>query len=91
MGANKHLEHIEDLILLEGKGGAEKAIKALRSIVSTLSGSGGPSVRITTKWDGAPAIICGIDPKDGKFFVGTKAVFFNDPKISKTGRCTEDV
>ena len=85
MGANKHLEHIEDLILLEGKGGAEKAIKALRSIVSTLSGSGGPSVRITTKWDGAPAIICGIDPKDGKFFVGTKAVFnANDPKIAKT-------
>lgn len=85
MAVNKHLEHVEDLILLEGRQGAEKAIKALRSVVNTLSGTGGPSVRITTKWDGAPAVVAGIDPADGKFFVGTKSVFNKqDPKICKT-------
>ena len=30
---------------------------------------------MTVKWDGAPAIICGINPENGKFFVGTKSVF----------------
>ena len=39
---------------------------------------------ITTKWDGAPAVICGIDPADGKFFVGTKGVFAQTPKLAKT-------
>ena len=39
---------------------------------------------ITTKWDGAPAVICGIDPADGEFFVGTKGVFAQEPKAAKT-------
>ena len=35
-----------------------------------------------TKWDGAPAVICGIDPLAKIFFVGTKSVFNKDtPKI----------
>ncbi len=49
-----------------------------------LSGNLTAGVSVTTKWDGAPAIICGIDPADGKFFVGTKSVFAKDSKISKT-------
>ena len=28
-----------------------------------------------TKWDGAPSVVCGIDPLNGEFFVGTKSVF----------------
>ena len=82
---NKHLEHIEDLILLEGRSGAEKAIKILRSVGESLTGAGGPALTITTKWDGAPAVVCGIDPADGKFFVGTKSVFSKQsPKVCKT-------
>ena len=27
-------------------------------------------MKVTTKWDGAPAIICGRNPQDGRFFVG---------------------
>ena len=82
---NKHLEHVEDLILLEGRSGADKAIKVLKDVATSLSGAGGPAVSITTKWDGAPAIVCGTDPVDGKFFVGTKSVFNKqDPKICKT-------
>ncbi len=34
--------------------------------------NGGDSGNLTVKWDGAPAIIAGIDPADGKFFVGKK-------------------
>ena len=42
-------------------------------------------LKITTKFDGAPAVVCGIDPADGRFFVGTKSVFNKDnPKIMKT-------
>ena len=82
---NTHLEHLEDLILLEGKSGAEKAIRVLKEVSSSLSGAGGPALTITTKWDGAPAVIAGIDPVDGKFFVGTKSVFNKqNPKICKT-------
>ena len=40
---------------------------------------------VTVKWDGAPAIICGTDPSDGKFFVGTKSVFaVTNPKVCKS-------
>jgi hypothetical protein len=39
---------------------------------------------MTVKWDGAPAIICGINPENGKFFVGTKSVFNKTPKINYT-------
>lgn len=31
----------------------------------------------------SPAVFCGIDPADGKFFVGTKGVFAKDPKLVK--------
>ena len=81
---NKHLDHIEDLILLEGNSGAKKAIEVLKEVGSVLSPGGGASVQITTKWDGAPAVIAGIDPSDGKFFVGTKGVFAQQPKLAKT-------
>ena len=81
---NKHLDHLEDLILLEGNSGAKKAIDVLKEVGAVLSPGGGADVAITTKWDGAPAVICGIDPADGKFFVGTKGVFSQTPKLAKT-------
>jgi hypothetical protein len=34
--------------------------------------------------DGAPAIVAGINPENGKFFVGTKSVFNVSPKINYT-------
>jgi hypothetical protein len=44
----------------------------------------GTTTQLTVKWDGSPAIICGIDPADSKFFVGTKSVFAKaQPKICK--------
>ena len=81
---NKHLDHLEDRIILDGKQGGAEAIKILKEMSKFLSGKPGPGVTVTTKWDGAPAVICGIDPSDGQFFVGTKSVFAKEPKICKT-------
>jgi len=61
-----HLEHPEDLIL----GGETWVLDAL-------SDCGG---WVSQKIDGAPAIVWGTDPNNGKFFVGTKSVF-NKKKI----------
>ena len=85
-GKNTHLEHIEDEIINKGTAGGEQAIKILEEMGKFLSGdSGQGTVSVTTKWDGAPAVVCGTDPADGQFFVGTKSVFNkNDPKICKT-------
>ena len=49
-----------------------------------LEGESDAKISMTTKWDGAPAIICGKDPETGKFFVGTKGVFAKKPKINFT-------
>jgi len=85
-GKNTHIEHIEDLIYNEGYMGAQKALNYLEGIRQMLAqGEGAPQTKITVKWDGAPAIVCGTDPADGKFFVGTKSVFaINQPKICKS-------
>ena len=62
---NTHLEHPEDTILTGDL-----------SCLDWFTAQGNLSVKI----DGAPAIVWGIDPATGTFFVGTKAVF-NKKKI----------
>jgi hypothetical protein len=81
---NTHATHIEDSIFEDGSEGGKQAIKFLRYLGSYLSGTGGTSLRITTKFDGAPAIVCGIDPSDGQFFVATKSAFAKSPKLVKS-------
>ena len=81
---NKHLTHLEERILTDGIKGGEDAIRVLKEMGDLLTGKPGVPISVTTKWDGAPAIVCGIDPADGRFFVGTKSVFAKDPKICKT-------
>jgi len=81
---NTHLEHVEDDIINRGSKGGENAINFLKSIRNMLAGSSGKKVNMSVKWDGAPAIICGINPENGQFFVGTKSVFNVTPKINYT-------
>jgi hypothetical protein len=81
---NTHLEHVEDDIINRGSKGGENAINFLKSIRNMLAGSSGKKVNMSVKWDGAPAIICGINPENDQFFVGTKAVFNVNPKINYT-------
>lgn len=88
-GKNTHLEHLEDLILNDGFAGAQQAFSYLESIrIMLAKGTGSPG-KVTVKWDGAPALICGIDPADGKFFLGTKSVFAQDAKLVKTAKDIE--
>ena len=62
---NTHLEHAEDTILMGDL-----------SVLDWFTARG----HLSVKMDGAPAIVWGIDPACGEFFVGTKAVF-NKKKI----------
>lgn len=79
---NTHMTHIEDKVLYGGVDGTRQAIFALRDMRDMLSGK--KEGRVSVKWDGAPAIFAGIDPRDGKFFVAKKGIFNKDPKVYKT-------
>ena len=83
---NLHLEHLEDNVLNRGVAGARESINFLQSLRDMLAGSSTSKVNVTTKWDGAPAVFAGVNPKNGKFFVGTKSVFNKAPKLNYTDR-----
>ena len=85
-GKNTHLEHLEDNIFNKGYTGAREAVDYLYSLHDMLDGNSKAPISMTTKWDGAPAIVAGIDPASGKFFVGTKGVFANKPKLNFTDK-----
>jgi hypothetical protein len=80
---NTHLEHIEDMIYNEGVVGTRKAIEFLKDLRDTLVHKSDKIVT-TTKWDGSPAVFCGIDPSDNKFFVAKKGLFNKTPKVYKS-------
>ena len=65
MTQNLHIEHPEDTILT----GDTSFLQSLKS-----------ELNLSTKIDGAPAIVWGTNPATGNFFVGTKSVF-NKVKI----------
>ena len=81
---NTHMVHLEDLILDGGVKGARQAILALRSLRDMLSGNTKAPVDVTVKWDGAPALFAGEDPRDGQFFVAKKGIFNANPKVYKS-------
>ena len=66
---NTHLEHPEDVIL-QGHTATLQVLDFLKDRNS----------KVSVKWDGAPAIVFGHNPENGKRFVGTKSVF-NKRKI----------
>ena len=84
MSKNTHLEHLEDSILLDGKEGATDAFVFLDELAKTFSAGGNNNLKITTKWDGAPAVFCGTYPGTNRFFVGSKSIFNKDAKINFT-------
>tara|TARA_B100000965_G_scaffold142078_2_gene118288 strand:+ start:12623 stop:13843 length:1221 start_codon:yes stop_codon:yes gene_type:complete len=88
MSKNTHLEHLEDSILLDGEQGAKDAFMFLDELARVFTGVQKNNFKITTKWDGAPAVFCGLYPGTDKFFVGTKSVFNVNAKINFTN---EDV
>tara|TARA_R110000772_G_scaffold148811_2_gene259393 strand:- start:9962 stop:11200 length:1239 start_codon:yes stop_codon:yes gene_type:complete len=87
---NLHMTHADEDLFERGKVGADFAITMLEDVLNTLESNNTSSENITVKWDGAPAVFCGTDPQDGKFFVGTKSVFNKNPKIYKTQKEIND-
>ena len=84
-GKLMHLTHLEDLMLDQGASGAAFALDVLDQFGHMLEHGGVPrSLNVTTKWDGAPSVVFGPDPADGKFFVATKAAFSKNPKLMKS-------
>jgi hypothetical protein len=79
---NTHMTHIEDKVIYGGVDGTRQAINALRALRDMLQGK--HKGDISVKWDGAPAIFAGVDPRDGKFFVAKKGIFNKNPKVYKT-------
>ena len=67
---NVHMTHLEDLVF-EGSSRTEEAILFIEEIAKMLDGNTKSKTNATVKWDGAPAIVCGINPENGKFFVGS--------------------
>lgn len=87
---DRHLTHIEDAVLEGGVAGTRNAIEFLRSLrdmfaddgVTLAESKGGLILR--TKFDGAPAIYAGINPENGRFFVGSKSIFAKNAKLNYT-------
>jgi len=79
-----HLEHIEDIVLTNGFEGAKSVIDYYKGLLVTLQGTTVNPVQVSVKWDGAPAVVCGTNPDNGRWFVGTKSVFAKSPKINYT-------
>ena len=82
------MTHIEDKVLYGGVKGTREAILALRSLRDALGGEHDGNVSV--KWDGAPAIFAGTDPRDGRFFVAKKGIFNKSPKVYKTNSDIDD-
>lgn len=76
----KHLEHIEDEMLNYGIAGCMAAVSFLQELLAMLGKKSESRGFMQTKWDGAPSVVCGTNPQNGMFFVGTKSVFAKTPK-----------
>ena len=80
-GAVKHIDHLEENILNKGKQGVVEAISQIESSIAYFVDES--DYKISTKFDGAPAIVAGLDT-NGKFFVASKSAFAKNPKINYT-------
>ena len=77
-----HLEHIEDIVITDGYQGGKAVLEYFRGLLLTLKGTSSEAMSVSVKWDGAPAVVCGTNPENGRFFVGTKSVFAQNAKVN---------
>jgi hypothetical protein len=78
-----HLEHPEDHIVKSGEPGFHHAFNTLKSTAEHLQGHD-TGVKIMTKYDGAPSIVFGHNPENGRFFVASKSAWNKNPKVNYT-------
>lgn len=72
---NKHLAHLQDLVIDQGSLGIEFIAEILTNLETGV-------VDISTKIDGAPSLVMGKNDKG--FFVATKSYFSHDQKLNYT-------
>jgi len=83
-GAEFGLPYVEDLLFSKKYAGALEALDFIESTRAMLAKGSGQIENISEKWDGSPAIVCGTDPEDGKFFVAiARSMSGRVPKIVK--------
>lgn len=78
-GAVKHIDHLEENILNKGKQGVKEALSQIEASISYFVSES--DYKISTKFDGSPAIVAGVDV-NGRFFVATKSAFNKERKIN---------
>lgn len=83
-GIIKHLTHLEEYILTQQKAGLDIAVEFIKALTETFNGNADSGVFTTVKYDGSPAIFCGVNPENNKFFVATKSVGAKTPKVCYT-------
>lgn len=81
----KHLEHAEDHIIHGGDEGVAHAADNLDDLHNLLTGGKSKS-KVTTKYDGSPSVVFGVNPENGKFFVASKSAFNVNPKLNYTDK-----
>ena len=80
----KHQEHPEDNAIRD-RAGFEHAVSSLNAIHHALRTGDHGDTHISTKLDGAPAVVFGHHPKTGKFFVATKhSAYGATPRLATT-------
>lgn len=75
----EHLQHIEDSIINNGKKGLQDFISRVNMTISSREKKTG---KISQKIDGRPRLFFGIDPRNGQFFISTKSIVSNSPKLN---------
>lgn len=80
-GKLTHIEHLADLPINDGVKGYNLAVDKLWGVHKNLRGRTTP-IGATVKFDGAPSIVFGHHPENGKFFVATKSAFNKTPKLN---------
>lgn len=85
----KHLTHLEDMPIHGGHEGVGNAAQMLDDTHKSLLGKK-TDTHISTKYDGAPSLVFGYHPKNGRFFVASKSAFNKNPKINYTNQDIEN-
>lgn len=86
-----HIEYFTDLVLNDGIKGVEDFTRITCEIINTNIIDSKYISSVTTKIDGSPALFFGVDPKDDKFFVSTKAFLNKTPVMGKSPRSIKKI
>jgi hypothetical protein len=88
---NSNIQHWEDMLWTDGSSAVNSILEYSNDILDYLKSNSTKKINATVKVDGSPALICGINPDNKQFFVGTKSVFAkNNPKVCYTNSDIEN-